>query len=313
MSPPYRDGGYRPAGDGPSTGQPKTQPQTGGRRAVAKSDSMPEPEAAPRRGKRIAVFIGLLVVAIVGAGVWAAANPSIVAGLPSFSAITAGLSSSPTAKIDAQWQRTAYWPVIKREFPDWYGDRLRDAAKLTGENKPEDEINKALVDQLIALRRENSAQALAASAPKLRLLAQSFLDNLRFLKSQSTQTCFNFISQGESTPGVIEQFQALDGSAAPLQNQVAAIFDAIGEGRKAPVTHSKPVKADYDVLMEQLAKLGWTQADVATFADPKALARTEPARVCQMVQDWFVAHIAISDEAAQERLLGETLRPVVSG
>jgi hypothetical protein len=32
-----------------------------------------------------------------------------------------------------------------------------------------------------------------------------------------------------------------------------------------------------------------------------------------MVQDWFVAHLSVEDKAEQERLLVETLRPVVSG
>ena len=170
-----------------------------------------------------------------------------------------------------------------------------------------------LVDQLIMLRRKNAVSALSASAPKLKALATAFLDNLRQLKSQSTTQCFNFISQGESTPGVIDLLQDAATPPPSLQLQVAAIFDAIGEGRKAPVTHEKPQKADYDTLMAELAKLGWTQTDVATFADPRALARAEPERVCQMVQDWFIAHIAIADEATQERLLSETLRPVVSG
>jgi hypothetical protein len=32
-----------------------------------------------------------------------------------------------------------------------------------------------------------------------------------------------------------------------------------------------------------------------------------------MLQDWFSAHLAITDPAVQERLLFETLKPVVSG
>jgi hypothetical protein len=32
-----------------------------------------------------------------------------------------------------------------------------------------------------------------------------------------------------------------------------------------------------------------------------------------MVQDWFAAHLAVSDQGIQERLLVETLKPVVSG
>ena len=329
VAPPYRgEGGYRPqqagggdAGSRETTGRPAArepmQPATPNpqpRRAVTPVDAGPEPEA-PKRSRKGLIAVGTVLLAACAATVWVVANPGLLESLPSAKSIALGLKAgnSKTADIEARWQQTAHWPVIKREFPDWYGERLREAAQLASENKPEDEINKALVDQLITLRRQNSAQALAASPVKLRALASAFLANLRQLKSQSTTACFNFISQGEGTPGVIDQFQSADGAKSPMQLQVAAIFEAIGEGRKSPITHEKPIKADYDTLMDQLAKLGWSQSDVATFADPKALARAEPARVCQMVQDWFVAHISITDEATQERLLGETLRPVVSG
>ena len=290
-----------------------TQPS---RRTVTPVDTGPEPEAAtPRRSHRGAIAALAIIGLAVTGGIWVAAYPGGIPGLPSLKALTANMpaSMSKTSTLEARWQQTAHWPVIKREFPDWYGERLREATKLASENKPEDEINKTLVDQLISLRRQNAGAALSASTPKLRALASAFLENLRQLKAQSTTACFNFISQGESTPGVVDQFQISDGTKSSMQLQVAAVFDAIGEGRKTPVTHEKPIKTDYDALMEQLSKLGWSQTDVATFADPKALARAEPARVCQMVQDWFVAHISITDEGTQERLLGETLRPVVSG
>jgi hypothetical protein len=32
-----------------------------------------------------------------------------------------------------------------------------------------------------------------------------------------------------------------------------------------------------------------------------------------MVQEWFVAHLAVQDKAVRDRLLYETLKPVVSG
>jgi hypothetical protein len=303
-----------PSEPNPTQGQPS---QARSVRPVALGDE-PEAEMTAPKTNRMALAALLIFIAALAGGIWVAASPGLFGGTTSgvFTAATgllAGGSTSSSGSLDAKLQKTAHWPVIKREFPDWYGERLREAVQLASENRPEDEINKALVDQLITLRRQNSAQALAASPLKLRALASAFLANLRQLKSQSTTACFNFISQGEGTPGVIDQFQSADGAKSPMQLQVAAIFEAIGEGRKSPVTHEKPIKADYDTLMDQLAKLGWSQTDVATFADPKALARAEPARVCQMVQDWFVAHISITDDATQERLLGETLRPVVSG
>ena len=38
-----------------------------------------------------------------------------------------------------------------------------------------------------------------------------------------------------------------------------------------------------------------------------------PEQVCKMVLDWFVAHLAVKDKAVQDRLLFETLKPVVTG
>lgn len=305
----------------PQKAQPLREATQPSRRPMAPLDSRPEPMVPPRpaRSNRLAVTAISFILVAAAVGIWAVAYPGMLQGLPSLSALTQSVASvasgtrSSTADLDARWQQTAHWPVIKREFPDWYGERLRQATQLASENKPEDVINKVLVEQLIALRRQNATVALSASTPKLLALANAFLENLRTLKAQSTSACFNFISQGENTPGIISQFEPSTAGASSMQLQVAAIFEAIGDGRKSPVAHDKPIKADYDVLMEQLAKLGWTQTDVATFADPRALAMAEPARVCQMVQDWFIAHVSITDAPTQERLLGETLRPVVSG
>ena len=330
VSPPYRsDPATRPAAPRETTAQPAAREPTQQPQYAPQSRAAgPQRVSPPQRSNRAAIITLTAGIAAVSAGIWATAHPGllrgIAGGLPQAQEVADGLkpvaqaqpgsSPSGTTDLDARWQQTAHWQVIKREFPDWYGERLREAAKLSSENKPETEITRTLVEQMIALRRQNATLALSASTPKLKALANAFLDNLKQLKAQSTTACFNFISQGEGTPGLFDQFKAdAAGSGLAMQLQVAAIFDAIGDGRKTPVTHEKPLKADYDVLMDQLSKLGWSQADVATFADPKALARAEPARVCQMVQDWFVAHISIVDEATQERLLSETLRPVVSG
>jgi hypothetical protein len=282
-----------------STGRPAT--------AVQRTQSTPETEHVERpRSNKMAVAALCITIGAVAVGVWIAAGSTILAGLPNAGTVAKSLASiggtsSAASDMEKQLQSTAHWPVIKKEFPDWYGERLREAAKLKSESKTDTEITKIMVDQMVALRRQNAALALSASTPKLKALATAFLNNLRQLKAQSTTQCFNFISQGEATPGVIELLQGASDKPQSLQLQVAAIFDAIGEGRTSPV------------VMGELGKLGWTQNDVATFADPKALARAEPARVCQMVQDWFSAHIAIADDGTQERLLGETLRPVVSG
>jgi hypothetical protein len=98
-----------------------------------------------------------------------------------------------------------------------------------------------------------------------------------------------------------------------VQAQVAAIFEAIADGRKTPTQHEKAAKPDYEILVQELSKLGWKENDLKVFSNPQALSREPPERVCQMVQDWFTAHLAVADKATQERLLVETLKPVVSG
>jgi len=62
-----------------------------------------------------------------------------------------------------------------------------------------------------------------------------------------------------------------------------------------------------------LGKLGWTKADLQLFSDERALAKAPPDKVCQLVHDWFAAQLAISDADVQQRLLVDSLRPVVAG
>jgi hypothetical protein len=223
----------------------------------------------------------------------------------------AALTEEPD-QLDARLQRSPMWTVVKKEFPDWYGERLKEVAQLSGTQQPQGAIAKHLVEALVALRRKHADQALAASTGRLRTIASAFLANLRQLRDYHQNACYSFISQGETSPVVVEMMQKPE-YADPIQAQVVAIFEAIAEGRRQPVQHTPPSKEDYNQLADQLTKLGWSQSDLQLFADPRALARTSPERVCKMVQDWFSAHIEIKDAAAQERLLVETLRPVVSG
>lgn len=215
-------------------------------------------------------------------------------------------------EIEKRLQKSEVWQLLKRDYAEWYGARMKEVSTLPGEQRTEQNIGRHLVAALVALRRDNAEKALAASTDKLKRVAAAFLDNLHRLANGDVNACFNFISQGESSPAVAQDLVQGTGSS-PIQKQIIAILDAIGEGAKSPRDHEKPQKTDYDALAEQLTKLGWTQSDLQLFADPKALARAEPAKVCKMVQDWFSAHLSISDAAVQERLLVETLRPVVAG
>jgi hypothetical protein len=52
---------------------------------------------------------------------------------------------------------------------------------------------------------------------------------------------------------------------------------------------------------------------MALFSDEKALARANPAKVCQLVHDWFAAQLGLKDADMQLRLLVDSLKPVVAG
>jgi hypothetical protein len=214
--------------------------------------------------------------------------------------------------LDARFQQTPMWSVVKREFPDWYSEQLKEAATLYAQKQAPTAVYKHLAEALVALRRQHAQEALAASTDKLKVVASAFLDNLKSLSERSVGACYGFISQGETSPVVLELMQTPD-QGASVQAQVAAIFEAIADGRKTPTQHEKAVKTDYEVLVQELSKLGWKENDLKVFSNPQALSHEPPSRVCQMVQDWFTAHLAVADKATQERLLVETLKPVVSG
>ena len=90
--------------------------------------------------------------------------------------------STPALRpLDARIEKMPAWSVVKREFPDWYGEQLRQAAKLSAQNQPEHEVNKHLAEALVALRRQHANEALSASTERLKDVATSFLDNLKSL------------------------------------------------------------------------------------------------------------------------------------
>ena len=49
------------------------------------------------------------------------------------------------------------------------------------------------------------------------------------------------------------------------------------------------------------------------FSNPKLLAKREPVQVCKMEQEWFVARLAVPDKSVRDRLLYETVKPILSG
>lgn len=213
--------------------------------------------------------------------------------------------------IDANFQKSELWSLMKREFPDWYGQRVQEVAAKSAGNEATD-VSGYLINELVALRRKHADEALSASNDKLREVAQAFLANLKNLSTHSTDTCFEFISKGEASKTVIELFPR-EAYGNTIEAQIAAVFEAVAEGRKTPVSRQAAQKPDYDLLAMELGKIGWTQDDLKLFANPKALSEAPRERVCKMVQDWFQAHIDIQDRNVQDRLLFVTLRPVIAG
>jgi hypothetical protein len=288
----------------------------------------PAREPVRQAGKwRRALLVATGLLAIVGAGAWfgyknrtqlsaltaaAVKEDASAQATPATFETAAVNRDEGTAALDVAFQKRPAWVAIKQEFPEWYEVRLKEAAQLGKEGKPGLEVTRHLVESIVGLRRQHANQALAASTARHKELAAAFLENLKSLAQSGADSCYDFISKGETSPDVVALMQNADKSAR-IEAQVVAIVAAIAEGRKSPVTHSAPIKSDYDVLAAELNRLGWTQADMQLFADSKALARAPRERVCKMVQDWFAAHLAITDAATQERLLFETLRPVVAG
>jgi|RhiMethySRZTD1v2_1073278.scaffolds.fasta_scaffold17004_5 GYF domain 2 len=222
-----------------------------------------------------------------------------------------GLGDSPDT-IDARLQATRLWRVVKAEFPDWYAERLKEAAAMAGESKEQADIAQQLARALVGLRRQNAKHALAADIPQVKSVAQTFYENLVQLRKHSSEACFALISRGEASPVIVSLMQS-SSHAALLQAQMTAVFEAIADGRKKVRTYPEPRRTDYDVLKADLVKRGWTDADFQLFTDAQALARATPEKVCQLVHDWFAAHFEIKDADMQLRLLVETIKPVVGG
>lgn len=236
-------------------------------------------------------------------------EPSAPMTAPQQSVVSTGVNAT---QLDARLQKIPLWALLKKEFPDWYGGHMQSAATATGQGDPNLVLARHLAEGLVSLRRKNADKALSSSTESLKRMASAFLENLRALRTISVGACYGFIAKGELSPAVLEIYKQPE-NATSLNTQSAAIFEAIAEGTKSPVTHERAARGDYDLLIQELGKLGWKDEDLQTFSNPKALAQRPPDRVCQMVQDWFSAHLAVPDAAVQERLLVETLRPVVSG
>lgn len=254
----------------------------------------------------------------------AASSPTAASPAPNpTAATTTNIAATPPAAVppptpvtagppDADLQASPFWSYAKTEFPQWYADRVREIGDMKAANQPADAIDRKQAEAIVQMRRQNASKALAASSDRLREIAQAFVANLGTLQGQSVDACYAFIDKAELSPAASAVvLKPAEGQA--LHTQLRAIFIAIVEGGKSPVTRSQPQQTDYNLLAAELGTIGWSQADIQLFADPKALSEAPRERVCKMVKDWFTAHLAVKDEPARERLLYETLRLVIAG
>jgi hypothetical protein len=287
-------------------------------------------DAQRGRGARVAVL--LLIVTALGAVGWFAypyrdrlkefiGSLSSIATSDAFSIADrkslevpplAGFSDSAEA-TDAKLQAAALWRVIKRDFPDWYTQRVNEAVTMARDSKDQAAVGQHIARKLVELRRQQVANALSAPLPRLKTVANAFFDNLAQLRGRSTDACYGFISQGEANPAIVAMLQGSSSHTSYLQAQLTTVFEAIAEGRKQPRVYPQPRQTDYDKLAADLTKRGWTPEDMKLFSNERALAQATPEKVCQMVHDWFAAQLSLSDTEAQMRLLVESLRPVVAG
>lgn len=289
-----------------------------------------EADRPRRRGRAVALL--LLVAVLAGAGGAGYFYRDQLAGVAA--SLTASLSASSGAMsigdrrsvetpplvgfragsvdaIDATLQGTALWRVIKREFPDWYTERLTEAAALANDNKDDAVIGQLVARRLVELRRQQVANGLSAKLPLLKAVATAYHDTLTRLQQHSAEACSEFIKQGEAEPLIVKLMQGSD-HTGHLQALATAVFEAIADGRQVPRVHPRPSQDHYKLLASELTKRGWTPADFQLLSS-KGLAQAEPEKMCQLVQEFFGAQLSIPDAEVQMRLLVDSLRPVFAG
>jgi hypothetical protein len=315
---------------------PRQAPHAG--MAVRGGHDRPEPDEEETGGGRrwvMKTLIVLLILAALGGAGWFA-YPHIgklkrltaLPGVPAPAAPPAANASTKDMKdmevppfagfkgsaqaIGATLQRAPLWRLIKRDFPDWYADRLKEAVAMAADNKDDTAIGEHMAKALVLLRRQQVDNALSARLDILKGVAVAFYNNLAQLQKYNADACFGFISQGEANPAIVALLKGSPQTAL-LQAQLVAVFEAIAEGRKTPRVYPAPRRSDYELLAANLKKRGWSDADMQLFSDEKALAQAEHSKVCQMVHDWFAVQLAIPDQDTQLRLLVDSLRPVVAG
>ncbi len=209
-------------------------------------------------------------------------------------------------------QAAPLWRTLKREFPEWYAERVKEASASARDQKSDAQIGDAMMGHVMALRRKHAGDALSSTSARLKSIAVSFSDNLVRLRDTNVNACHGFITAGETHPAYVKVLGEPT-HTGPLQAQLASVFEAVAEGRKLPRVYPQPKQADFNTVVSLLQKRGWTDADMRLFSDSGAFGKAEPEKMCRMVIDWFQAQLEISDDDSQIRLLSDALKPVIAG
>lgn len=317
---------HEPSGPEPSLGPSLTNEPRTGRPAAPSSyepsldsgadhfdDDFDEPYKSGRGRKFAIAAVVLIALGIGGYLSYLNRDPimAFAANIIGGGGFATGSIETPES-VDTKLQKAEPWTFARQEFPDWYKEQTTEVAKLTEQKKTDLEITRYLVSELVKFRRTNSDVALQAPSPILRNVASTFRETLLHLGATNTNSCYQFISHGESSDPIVEIMRKME-PTSPVQRQLNSIFAAVAEGKKSPIKREGKAANDIESLMAELKNVGWSEDDIKLFFDPKAFSRAPPERVCQMVQDLFTALLAIKDEAVQDRLLVETLRHVMAG
>ncbi len=232
-------------------------------------------------------------------------------------------SPTTTAAINAPAQETASlppvplltsepWRYAEASFANWTSEHTETARRMAVDGHTKEDINDALIKAFVRFRRDNAEAALLAPADSLKAVAEAFVINLETLKAVSPNMCYAFISSGESAPEVASLFFD-EAARGGLEAQMLTIFKAVVDARSSQTRRDAPVKADFETLAKDLARQGWTQADLELFSDPKALSRAQPDVVCRLVTQWFSTQTQLADPVIRDRLIAASLRPVIGG
>ncbi len=304
-------------------------------------------EDDPRRRPYLVIAASLIFVAVIGAGGWFAyanqallskiitdltqdqdktkTGPAVVAA-PASPSRTAppkpaneqvqvpAASGRPVASIQPRLSllNSAFWQALKQQDADWAGRQEKAIERLRQQGKSADELVEFSVGAVVDWRRSNADRVLSAAPDHLRKLAQTFVENLKYLVSKDVQACYGFISKGELSPAVLP-FYKEPAPTKVLGSQMEAIIAAARNDGQSATKYLQPSPPDFRKLAQLLLQRGWTEDDLKLFSNPDALSSAPADKVCRLVTEWFDTQLQMPPSDLQMRLLATSLSPVVRG